>query len=368
MATPSRPPLLGTFTIVFLAIAALFVCDAFLARMEQSEEQAEAARLFQEGQVLARRGRNTEAAAKFQTALSTAPGTRDYQLALAQALLDAGKLPAAEAALSDLLQHNSTDGAANLALARVLVKEGRISEAISYYHRAIYGQWKESARDNRVRVRFELVDLLAMQNSKEELLAELLPLQESAPDDIQTRERIARLFIAAGSPDRAAQVFRDILRDGPDDPGAYAGLGEAEFARGNYRVAQSNFLMAARLKPADASFRKRADLSGQVLDLDPTRRGLAPGERYQRGAKLLETALDDVKQCIGDNPSQPARELMDASGELLKRRVRFSREDQAFEANLDLAQQLWQLRKKDCKAPVAESEEPLALVIAKVTP
>ena len=34
------------------------------------------------------------------------------------------------------------------------------------------------------------------------------------------------------SPARAAGVFRDVLREKPQDPDAYAGLAEAEVARG----------------------------------------------------------------------------------------------------------------------------------------
>jgi hypothetical protein len=60
-------------------------------------------------------------------------------------------------------------------MGRILVKEGRFPEAISYFRRAIYGHWNEDAAGNRLRVRFELIDLLAQRNSKEELLAELLP-------------------------------------------------------------------------------------------------------------------------------------------------------------------------------------------------
>ena len=63
-------------------------------------------------------------------------------------------------------------------------------------------------RENRLRVRFELIDLLAQRNSKEELLAELLPIQDEAPRDLKTRTQMGRLFLLAGSPARAADIFR----------------------------------------------------------------------------------------------------------------------------------------------------------------
>ena len=370
---------LGTFAVVLLAIGALFVVDSFLARTERSESDAEAARLFEEGQHLRQEGRSEDAVHQFQAALSIARGNRDYHIALASALLEAGKLTNAESALSDLLQQNSTDGEVNLLMARVLLKQGRIPEAVSYYHRAIYGQWKQDPAGNRARTRFELVDLLARQNSKEELLAELLPLQEEAPRDLDkqkdTQERIGRLFLAAGSPARAAEVFRDVLQNSGDDPQARAGLAEAEFAQGNYRAAEADYLAAARLKPDDDADRKRAEVSRQVLELDPMQRGIGPAERYRRSAKLLEMALDAVSQCAGSRPpdsqnqasqNQASQELMAAAKKALSRRVNSSAQNDAFEDNLDMAEKLWQMRNKECVQPAPAAYEPLALVLAKV--
>ncbi len=364
--TPSPATFLGTFAAVFIAIAALFVIDTFLARMEQSEQQSEAVRLFTEGRQFAKAGRYAEAIERFRSALTAARGNREYQLALAQALLDAGQPTDAEATLAGLLQRVSTDGPANLAMARVLVKENRIAEATSYYHRAIYGQWSQDPHGNRVRVRFELVDLLARQGAKQELLAELLPLEEAAPDDDATRTRIARLFLAAGSPARAADIFRQLLRRRPRNADAYFGLGQAEFAMGNYRTAETDFTFAARLKPNDEEIGKRLDLAAEVLALDPMRRGLIPSEQYRRSLTLVGLTLEQVASCVPPSPPTPVVKLMERARQTLKRPVTGARQGEALETNLDLAEQLWQARKTDCKQPPAPADEPLALVMAKL--
>ena len=169
---------LGTFGLVFLAIAALFVVDTFLAKTERAESLVEAARLFEQGRVLMQRGENAEAIERIKDAISIERGNRDYLRTLAQAQFAAGKTADAESTLTELLQSDSTDGLASLIMARVLVKEERFAEAISYFHRAIYGRWNEDAAENRLRARFELIDLLAQRDSKEELLAELLPIQD----------------------------------------------------------------------------------------------------------------------------------------------------------------------------------------------
>lgn len=308
-------------------------------------------------------GRYAEAVERFKDAISIDRDNRDYRLALADALLAAKNFMEAESTLSELLQRDSTDGDANLAMARVLVGESKIAEGISFYHRAIYGQWRTDAAQNRLKVRFELVDLLARQNAKEELLAELLPLQDAASADLQTRKRIGELFLSAGSPVRAADVFQDILRRDSENADAYAGLGEAEFARGNYQPARTDFLNASRLKPEDAGIRKRLELCEQIISLDPTRRGLASNERYQRSLKLVALALDEINRCSRTSAPQ---ELVDSASKALKARVPELRQNAATEANLDLTEQLWQARGKDCASSVPASDDPLALLLAKI--
>lgn len=355
---------LGTFGFVFLAIAALFAADTFLAKTERAERLIEAKRLFEQGQRLMHGGKNDEAIDSFKDALGMERDNRDYRAALARAELAAGKAADAQTTLTELLQSNSTDGLANLLMARVLLKENRFDEAVSYFHRAIYGHWNEDAAGNRLKVRFELIKLLAQRNSKQELLAELLSVQDQAPGDLMTQTRIGHLFLAAGSPGRAAEVFREILGDAPTDADAYTGLAEAEFAQGNYRAAQKDFLAALRLKPGDEAVRQTLDVCTEVLMLDPTIRGLGPAERFRRSLRLLELTVDDTSQCIGATTKQEPQ-LLDRARQTLTEHVRVSQEVEASEANLDLAEQLWQTRKQVCTIAPAP-RDPLALVLAKV--
>jgi tetratricopeptide (TPR) repeat protein len=359
----SGPSFVSTFAAVMLAIVGLFLADTFLEKIERSESHVEAVRFYANGQRLMEQGKSAEAVDQFRSAISVERNNEDYQLALGQALLAAGRLQDAETTLDDLLQRNPFGGPANLVLARVLIQENKIDEGISYYHRAIYGQWKEDPQANQVKARFELTDLLSHQNSKEALLAELLPLQGDAPDDIATKKKLGRLFIAAGSPARATEIFRDILRAQPQDPDAYAGLGEADFARGNYRTAQTEFLSALRLRPADRETQQRLALCNRVLELDPTGRGLGRAEQYRRSRQLVDLVLDDLDRCLGSAAPAAAQDLIKAVQDALKKPVTAARRNAAFEQNLTWADQLWQVRKTDCK-PAAGSEEPLTLVLA----
>ncbi len=346
---------LGTFALIFASMAGLFVFDTFLEKAEQAESMAEAERLYHEGQALLQRGRAGDAAEQFRSALTFARENPSYELALAQALLESGKLHDAEVVVSAMLERDPTDGAANLTMARIFARERKDGYAGSYYHRAIYGHWPQDARDERLKVRLELIDLLARENDKAGLLAELLPLQNEKLD-LKTREHIARFYLQAGSPSRAADLYRGILHETPSNPDAFAGLGTAEFALGNYRTAHVDFLVASRRDPANVEVKKQLELSNEVLALDPTLRGLSAKDRFQRSQRLLDLARQSLSGCS----------IAPAPDNGQNRPPHPGQENEATETNLDLAEKTWQARKTDCKQPVSDQDEALSLVFSKM--
>lgn len=352
----------GVTLVIIVAIAAV---DLFLAKMERVEAAGEATRLFNEGQMLSKQGRNSEAIDRLKNALSMERTNRVYRLALADALAAGGRLDEAESHLSDMLRDDPTDAAANLSMARVLTKQSRLDMAISYYHRAIYGKWASNPGQNQVMARFELVDLLAKEGAKQELLAELLPLQDEPEADLRSR-RVGQLFLAAGSPAHAAEVFRRILAAHPQDTDAIAGLGETKYARGDCQAAQSDFKAALRLRPNDRHLLDRLHACDEVLELDPIRRGLSAQERYKRSVHLLELTRDRVTKCVPNSASDQMRDLLRDADKATRESIPFSRESEAAESNLDLAFRFWQVGKSDCGQGLASSDEPLALVLAKI--
>jgi tetratricopeptide (TPR) repeat protein len=362
--TSSGLSLLRTLSLSLAAIAAFFLIDTVLSRTERAESRAAAARAYEAGMRLMKQGQSLDAVGQFDEAISLARDNPAYPLARAQALLAAGHLPEAEATLADLLQNNATAGAPNLAMARVLAKEGKFTDAVSYYHRAIYGRWISDPTRNRVQARSELVDFLMANHSTDGLLAELLPLEQEAPGDLATQKQLALAFTEAGSPARGAELFRDILRRESQDPDAHAGLGEAEFARGNYRAARVNFEAALRLRPADEASRQRLDLSNQVLAVDPAQRGLSREEQYQRSLKILELTVASATSCLASPISATTRDLIDSANKGLKQRIHPAQDLEAMEKNMQLAERIWQIRRIECKGvnPTA-----VDLVLGKAT-
>jgi tetratricopeptide (TPR) repeat protein len=342
----------ATFALVFAAIAALFAIDTLLAERDQAASRAEAHRLFDEGERLRAAGDMSEAIERLRSAVAAERGNPVYQRGLAGALLAAGRLSDAQTVLSERLQHDPTDAEASLLMARTLAHEGEMRQAIAFYHRAIFGEWAEPQRVHRVEARFELVELLAAEHARQELLAELLPLESEAPQDAATRKRIARLFLVAESPAQAIAIFRDVVRANRGDGNGYAGLGEAELQQGNYRAARRAFATALTLRPGDPSIASRLDLCDRALALDPTQRGVGAIEQDRRSGALLGLTVATMDSCAGSGLAAPEPALLDSARTALARPGRDApAPDAVVEARVNLAERLWQARPPACPVP-----------------
>jgi tetratricopeptide (TPR) repeat protein len=201
-----------------------------------------------------------------------------------------------------------------------------------------------------VQVRLELADLLAAHGSQQDLLAELLPL-ESEAHDTATRKQIARLYLAAGSPARAATAYRSLVHDDPGDPTNYAGLGEAELALGHDRAAEIAF--------QNAGAYDRAAVAAEVDSLDPTSRRLSASQKFARATRILQLTRDALARCSANDPL-----LHDTDAEL-ERKIRDPGNDES-EQRLTIAEQLWDARITKCGPSTSTAEEALRLVLVKL--
>ncbi len=355
---------MATFALIFAAIAALFAVDTLLAERDRAASRAEARRMFEEGARLQAKGDMPEALERLRSAVAAERQNPAYQRGLAAALLAAGRLSDAQTVLNERLQHDPTDAEASLVMARTLAHERRTREAIAFYHRAIFGDWDDSQRARRVAARFELVDLLAVLHARQELLAELLPLESDAPRDPATRRRIARLFLVAGSPAHAIAIFSELVRLDRGDADGYQGLGEAELQQGSYRSARRAFALALALRPGDQRIAARLDVCDRALALDPTQRGVGTSEQYRRSAALLELTVAAVDSCGPSLPVPPAA-LIDSARAALARPVpAAASRDTAVDMRVSLAERVWQARPPAC--PVPPWARPAELVLAKL--
>jgi tetratricopeptide (TPR) repeat protein len=355
-------PRLGLIIVIVGSIGTLWGVDVFLARTEHSEMLGEASRDFTGGSALLAEGRASDAIAPLRKAYALDRSNGRYALQLAAALVATGKLDEGGTLLRDLLEHNPNDGEANLAEARLLAREGDWDNAFSYYHRAIFGSWDSNGLSQKVAARLELATLLAERGLQKDLLAEILPLETEAANNPDVLRRVAQLYQIAGSAPRAEIVYRGLLRENTDDPDLYRGLGDAELALGNYRVAEAAFQNAIRNGADRSRLEQKIQLAANVAELDPTLRRLTSTEKFSRSTRILQLALDALDLCgRGDAAGQ-----ISEAQKLLAARVRGNPANELAEERLSMAERLWQTRIKACGPSTSDEEESLRLVMAKI--
>jgi tetratricopeptide (TPR) repeat protein len=364
--------------MIVIAIAGLTALDVFLEKTQRAEVEGSARRFYLEGSRLLKQRKADQAVELLRRAHALDRQNPNYELELINALMAAGKIDEAEPLMNEVLQREPNDGRANLIAARLSVKKGGTADAEAYYHRAIYGEWPDSSGSAdeggqavryRISARLELIDFLIAKGKKQELLAELLPLQEEAGNDPVIEKKLARLFLIAGSPSRAADVYRALIQQDPRDAEAYAGLGEAELQQGRYQEAKAAFIAAVAHKPNDASLRERMQLANTLTALDPTPRQLSSAEKYRRCLRILDLSRASLERCTASHPgvgSNETEELLKAAQDALSQKVPAHVTNELAEETLGLAEKIWEARIKVCGASALVEEEPLRLIMEKL--
>ncbi len=311
-------PLFGVLAVLVL----LLMLTGFLNYFYRVQRTGRAQRDYRAGNELLAKDRYDEAVEQYRSALSISHDAQ-YRLALAQALAKAGRADEAVLYFDEVLREHPDSGPANVGVARIASGQHRLNDAIAHYQRAIYGSWPASPEDNRVQARIEMADMLVKGGRQGQARAELLALAAEMPPNPALQKQVAGLLHS---------------------------LAESEFAAGDYATARETFRNALRLDPADAAAGRRIDLCDRVLALDPTLRGLSPGERLERSREILRGVLGESSGCALSKET-----LRDARAALARNR------QATADSNLALAGQIW----KSCVA-APSADDPLARVIAKV--
>ncbi len=355
--------------VVVAVTAGLLLMAVSLGYFYRSQRVARARQFFQAANELVANGRFSDAIEPYRRALSLSTDD-EHRLALALALVKAQHADEAEIYLREVLRDHPASGPANLGLAEVAAGRGQIEEAVTCYHRALYGVWPSNAAEHRVEAGMELVRELGKAGRTKQAQAELLSLMAEMPGDPEIKKQVAQLLLAFGLPRESAEVFRDVLQAKKDDAEAYVGMGDAEEAQWKYVLACSAFRHALRLNPGDDAIRRRLDSCEQITALDPSSAGLRSSVRFERSRAVLELVLASWDQCAASHPEDPSagstKSLVDnARSEIASRRRPQSYAD-ASEENIALASQLWAARPKPCQSP-ADSATPLDKVMAHLS-
>lgn len=364
-----RAPQIALILLVALVIAGLTALDRWLEQTEEAEMQSSALRDYRNGLNLLEQRKTNQAVDALRQAQALERQNEDYTLGLIQALMAAGKINEAEPLMNQVLEDEPNDGRANLIAARLMLKRGKTRDAEAYYHRAIYGEWPDHAAQHRIAARMELIQFLETKGNQQELLAELLPLEQEARNNPQLQQNLAHLFLVAGSPSRSADLYRALLEHNPNDAAAYAGLGEADLQRGEYRAAHASFLAAYHHDSHDPRIRSRLELASTLAALDPTVRELPSMEKYRRSLRILQLGRDDLKQCLAQQPAANTgylQKLLSSAGDALKNQTPAHVTNEMAESVLDRAEQIWQARLNACGEVTPPDDEPLDLIMLKL--
>ncbi len=358
-----QPIEIRTLILVLAGLAALFAATAMLARWYEHERLERAQANFQRGFALAQAGRYEQAIERFRSALAVARGSTQYRLALARSLMALGRLNEAAVQLQEVLRADPADALTNLLLARIAAQEGRTNDAVNYYQRSIFGYWRDDPQANRLNARWELISLLSRTGQNRRVVAELLGVAEEAPENMEVQKRVARMLLEYGAPTQAIGIARSVVAREPRDPEILTVLGRAEMTLGNDQLARNAFRRALLYAPEYEPARKYLEVVTEALSLDPTIRGLRTAERVRRSRNLVTRALESLERCMDGRPLSP-----ETSSLMNQARISLSRKTpntlKAAEADIALAEALWELRPETCA--VSGDDEPVARVLARI--
>jgi tetratricopeptide (TPR) repeat protein len=203
---------LTLITLVLFAIT-LFLFRSFTAHR---------ASLAQSSAVLGARelaaNHSADAVLDLRNALAYAPGTRAYELLLAQALGEAGHTEESYTYFLGLSDAEPGNGFINLELARLAARRNDPVAAVNFYSASINGTWPGDGVARRADVRMELARYLIENHRPAEARMDLLIVAGNAPDDYDRDRTLADLFEQADDPDDAATYYQKAAADHPSGP------------------------------------------------------------------------------------------------------------------------------------------------------
>lgn len=303
-AAPPRAPLFPfsrfvhreIIVLIILSVSAIaaFTVTQSAASSAHTRRVRDAAEWYARGEAARSSGQLDAAVDAFGRARALDRDREAYHLSFATALAEAGQHAAARQVLLTLRAAHPENPDVNIGLARLAARRGAPEDAVRFYQRALYGEWTPDRLGDRERVRVDLVEYQLANGHRDQAVAQLLLLVADLPRAAEPQIEAARLFLAAGEPERALEHYRIALGDEPDNQHALAGAGDAAFELGDVRLARDYYTrVTARLDGIDA----RRDLARLVMAQDPLQPGLSGVERRRRLARGHIVARLLIESC-----------------------------------------------------------------------
>jgi Tfp pilus assembly protein PilF len=293
-----------TFLSLVLVTVVLFLITLFLFRSFASHRQELAQRWSARGQASINAGQPEQAIVALRTALSYAPGQRNYELLLAQALGDAGHTEESYNYFLGLWETEPGSGLINLSLARIAAKKNDAQAAIRYYRASIYGTWEGDGTVRRREVRLELSRYLLARHDLSSARTELLIAGGNAPDDTAIALTLAPLLEQANAPRDALNYYQKVLAQEPTNQTALQAAARLEYESGHFDEAHrlmeqtihEQETAASNQEPINSSDKDILTNSARILALAPMKK-LPNNERVARILKARELAKKRFDTC-----------------------------------------------------------------------
>ncbi|WP_433974045.1 tetratricopeptide repeat protein [Tunturiibacter lichenicola] len=293
-----------TFLSLLLVTVVLFLITLFLFRSFASHRQELAQRWSARGQTSLNAGNPDQAIVALRTALLYAPGRRDCELLLAQALGDAGHTDESYNYYLGLWETEPGSGLINRNLARLAAKKNDTQTAVNYYRASIYGTWEGDGTVRRREVRLELSRYLLAQHNLSSARTELLIAGGNAPDDTAIALTLAPLLEQANAPRDALTYYQKALAQDPKNQTALEATARLEYESGHFEDAHRMMEQAIREHKSDASNqepitpseKEMLENSTRILAIAPLKK-LPNDERVARILKARDLAKRRFDTC-----------------------------------------------------------------------
>ena len=345
--------------VIALAVAAFLVTRG-IARSNREMTLRDAEEWFRRGQQARQMGHLGEAVDDLRRAAVRNRGDKRYLFALADALAVAHDQDGARSVLITLRESEPEDREINLQLARLAAAREDVTEALRFYHNALYAPWPNEMVGPRRTVRIELARFLLGHGQAGEAVAELLALAADMPDELGLHLEMGQLFADAGDQPHALEQFQRALQQDPDNRAALAGAGLAAFHAGDYATARS---LLRRLPPDADDARAVRELAELVLSKDPLATRIGSTERRQRLVGDIEYVDQRIGACNENGNGSDASTALADDAEAFKAQLAKpgALEQDTVEAGVDLIERVEAEIARRC-GPITPLDQALALI------
>ena len=349
---------IGQLGILIAVAISAFLLTRLVAANNREMNLRDAAEWYRRGEEAMSSGHLDDAIAALRRAAVRDRTERRYLLALARALALKPDPDAARAVLLTLRESAPEDPEINLQLARLAATRSDVTEAVRYYHNALYAPWSPDEAATRRAIRLELIRFLLTHDQPGRAHSELVALSADLPDEAPVHLEVAKLFVQAGDNIDALDQFRRVLRLDPSNDDALVGAGQAAFRLGNYADARTYLRRAPADDTAVVQTREVVDF---VLSDDPLAKRLGSAERRRRlvddFAYVRERLLACAEQMV-DAESRDSASALRAEAEAFDGQLAASPalEQDTVETGVDLIYRMEDLIVRRCGPPTAHDQ------------